>query len=868
MSGKRSSASVEKFCWYFSVLAFGTQQHCKRGLANLHKLRNGEQCVQPSSGLPNPPVRDLLLLTQCSHENKFKFNFYDDKDTLQVVIKSESCDDIPSGTSCSQCKGLVFVNGGQYSPNSPGINVVLFDYRSGLFEEKTSYRIYGHPDQRVQLTSFLNNLPDGKILFLSAKDSVYIDNDLAVALQKIGVSATFAIDSPPTSKMSLAFVGFTGQERKIWEKSINNLGGSGGSPLQVTINTFVDRDGVNDCSDELGIRVKRIPQARFFATSVLKSDVDFQPYAASLHHKTQWCSKTYSTVSKEYLQVDLGVVKLVSGIAMQGHSSSSDRVTEFQIQYSENGVSWQFYKDLQNLEQKFNGTRTTRQATVDTKVSWFLNTRARFVRIIGTARKSSYWKSCFRFELFGCSIARSFLSVEWTPDSSSYINDSYKGSISTFGTVQENVTVGISASGDNQSLATNIGQIHLLKLNASTIVDNGTLLEDTDDNTMVKDNIRQINSAAVVQFDIKEQNYHAFDIDFAGNILDDGLPTGYRYLTITSETGDAIAVHSAPFFVSRWQRDQSILQLNATHENEEWYTHNSLLTLNLTLSHLAAQSHANAYGVNIMIYYNSEFLQFKSIELMKTSAFTLPMSRNVTRPGLILIQNDAVWLQNDQFLSIKFQVSIPKGLSRGEDCNGNILIEFSYHNNLAKLSGTVNTTLERPVPFKCKVNQAKNIKVKSVRLPSPEFSMVYDDINQDFFFCLQKKIYMTRNAPTCFLQQKDKTSWGIIPFMSTVEAVDVEKRILYGLDRVGKSYAISVFPYAVMDQIEDSVWTAVIDQPQTRISVKANTLGLLPSSPENPMIISISGKASWAATKRGILKEANGIWQRVTNFVL
>ena len=269
-----------------------------------------------------------------------------------------------------------------------------------------------------------------------------------------------------------------------------------------------------------------------------------------------------------------------------------------------------------------------------------------------------------------------------------------------------------------------------------------------------------------------------------------------------------------------------------------------------------------------MIYYNSEFLQFRSIELVKTSAFTLPTSRNVTRPGLILIQNDAVWLQNDQFFSIKFQVSIPKGISRGVDCNGNILIDFSYHNNLAKLNGTVTTTLERPVPFKCKANQAKDIKVKSVRLPSPEFSMVYDEINQDFFFCLQRKIYMTRNAPTCFLQQKGKTSLGVIPFMSTVEAIDVEKRILYGLDRVGKSYAMSVFPYAVMDQIEDSVWTAVKDQPQTRTSVKANTLDLLPSSPGNPMIITVSGKASWAATKRGILKEANGIWQRVTNFVL
>ena len=411
------------------------------------------------------------------------------------------------------------MNGRQYSSNSLGINVVLFDYRSGLFEEATKYQIDGSSKEREQLTSYLNNLPNGKILFLSAKGSVDIDSNLADALQKIGVSATFATTPVPKKRMSLAFVGFTGQERKIWEKSINKLGGSGGSTLQVTINTFVDRDGVNDCSDELGIRVKRIPPARFFATSVLSSSANYEPFFASLHQNTQWCSKTYTTVSKEYLQVDLGVVKLVSGIAMQGHSSSyTNRVTEFKIQYSENGVSWQFYKDLQHLVQKFNGTRTERMQAVDTKVSWFLNTRARFVRIIGTLRRSVHYKSCFRFELFGCSIARSFLSVEWTPDSSSYINDTYKGSISTFGTVQENVTVGISASGDNQSLATNIGHINLLKLNASTIVDNGTLLEDTDDNIMVKDKMRQINSAAVVQFDIKEQNYHAFDIDFSGNV--------------------------------------------------------------------------------------------------------------------------------------------------------------------------------------------------------------------------------------------------------------------------------------------------------------------------------------------------------------
>ena len=320
---------------------------------------------------------------------------------------------------------------------------------------------------------------------------------------------------------------------------------------------------------------------------------------------------------------------------------------------------------------------------------------------------------------------------------------------------------------------------------------------------------------------------------------------------------------SSPLQIKRLQPDKSILQLNITKQNLQWLIDDSFLNINLSVSHLLGKSNSNAYRISIMIYFNSKSLQLKSLAFVNTSRFSLPPSRNTTTPGFIMIQTDTLWLLNRQEFSITFQAKYPKAISRGENCDGNIIIDFAYKNNLAKFNGTTNSTLQKMVHFKCKIDQSREIKVKSIRLTSPELSMVYDELNQQLFFCYQRKTQMTRNSAVCFSREKNSTSWKIIPYMAAVTGIDVEKRVLYGLERAGKSYVKSLYPLALYSQIEDNEWTSAKDQPQMRASLNCLSLSLLPQSASDPYIFKVDGKPVFAATSNGIFWKINELsWQR------
>ena len=409
------------------------------------------------------------------------------------------------------------VNRHQYSLNTRGINVVLFDYRSGLFEYRKTYDVYGDAASSNLLATFLDNLPSGKLLLMAAKEVVNIDSNLALALQKVGVSATFATSPVPSAYMSLAFVGYTGQVRKYWEKSVSKIGGLKGSSIKVSIKTFHEQDGIDDCSNELGVRTRKIPDSRFYAKTSFLNDNDYQPYLARLHYYGPgWCSYQNTPVS-EYLQVDLGTMMILSGVAIQGHgSSNSHAVTKFKIEYSKNGAIWQFYKNEQASVLEFTALREL--DVFETSVNWFRNLKTRFIRIVPTARISSYKITCMRIELFGCAISRGFLSVEWSPSSSFSTNDNFKGSVVAFGTIKNNLTVGISTASSNKSLANKLDQFHFNKMNASTTFDNGTVKMESGVVNLPKDHTRKINCAGFVQFGPKEGNYYMSLIDFSGEV--------------------------------------------------------------------------------------------------------------------------------------------------------------------------------------------------------------------------------------------------------------------------------------------------------------------------------------------------------------
>ena len=440
-------------------------------------------------------------------------------DILQVKIVSETCSDIEGTALCNAAKGHVIVNGGQYSFSGRGINVVLFDYRSGLFEHRATYDIYSNQTHRVNLVKFLNKLPSEKLFFMSAKDAVKMDGHLALALQRVGVSATFATAPVPNIFMSLAFVGYTGQVRKDWEKSVNKIGGSGASIVVVSIKTFHDRDGIDDCSNELGVRTNKIPDSRFFARNTFNDLTFHQPYRARLHLKMPgWCSAVNVAVS-EYLQIDLGITKILSGIALQGHGQGiSHIILKYAIEYSQNGLQWQFYKNDSNSIVIFHGIWEDHINEMETRVSWFNAIKAKFIRIVPTARLSPIKINCLRIELFGCSMSKTLLSLEWSPSSILSINDDFKGSFSVLGIMKSNLTTGLSSASDNESLAMASDQFHIYKINASTTLDNGTVVTNKGAVSLVTDPTRKIDSAGIAQFLIKEESYYAFKVDFAGKV--------------------------------------------------------------------------------------------------------------------------------------------------------------------------------------------------------------------------------------------------------------------------------------------------------------------------------------------------------------
>ena len=57
-----------------------------------------------------------------------------------------------------------------------------------------------------------------------------------------------------------------------------------------------------------------------------------------------WSAKTNDL--NQWIQADLGGLKQVSGVATQGRNGYPQWVTKFMVQYSENGETWNYIKDV------------------------------------------------------------------------------------------------------------------------------------------------------------------------------------------------------------------------------------------------------------------------------------------------------------------------------------------------------------------------------------------------------------------------------------------------------------------------------------------------------------------------------------------
>ena len=381
-----------------------------------------------------------------------------------------------------------------------------------------SYDVYGNSSARTDMANYLNALPSRKILFMAVRDSVTFDSSSAEALKRYGVSATFATTNLAKSRCSMATIAYTGGGRKDWEMSVNKVGGAGASIIEQTIYIFRDLDGEDDCSEEMGIQTRKILDSAFSAKSIWDNDKRFYPHRARLNDRLYhgWCSGRGSPVS-DYLQVDLGKVKSLTGLAIQGSSSSQSTsyVTKFSLKYSTDGSTWFSYKDIGSSNPMvFDGIH--RLKSIETRVNWFHRIVARYLKIVPSARAIDDVRTCLRIEIYGC-----------TQNSPKFVYDDgnntnletlgvYSNSFKVYYAVptESKSIIEISTAADNKTLGNNIDQLEIQNVTGSIANENGTLEINAGIVEIIKSQSTKTDSIATIEFKTMKPSYYKFNVNY------------------------------------------------------------------------------------------------------------------------------------------------------------------------------------------------------------------------------------------------------------------------------------------------------------------------------------------------------------------
>ncbi|XP_031549039.1 uncharacterized protein LOC116286593 [Actinia tenebrosa] len=168
--------------------------------------------------------------------------------------------------------------------------------------------------------------------------------------------------------------------------------------------------GHDVCNSDLGMEDSRIPDSALTASS--SRGHQFSPANARLNHhlgQGAWCSK--ENTSGQYLQIDLGLLYRVKGVALQAKTKTQSLndtkawVKKFTLKYSRDGGQWNEYFE-NGILMEFPGITKAYQ-TVKKDLKNEVVTR--FVRIV-----AKEWESriCMRVELYGCKACSEPLGME------------------------------------------------------------------------------------------------------------------------------------------------------------------------------------------------------------------------------------------------------------------------------------------------------------------------------------------------------------------------------------------------------------------------------------------------------------------------
>ncbi|RVE57745.1 hypothetical protein OJAV_G00202370 [Oryzias javanicus] len=153
------------------------------------------------------------------------------------------------------------------------------------------------------------------------------------------------------------------------------------------------------CSNPFGMESGKITDEQISASSTFEEG-HWLPRQARLNcNDNAWTPNEDSV--REYIQVDLHTVKVLTGIATQGAISKETQktyyVTTFKLEISTNGEDWMIYRHSKN-HKIFHGNADATEVVLNRIPQPVL---ARFVRI-----RPQTWKNgiALRFELYGCQI--------------------------------------------------------------------------------------------------------------------------------------------------------------------------------------------------------------------------------------------------------------------------------------------------------------------------------------------------------------------------------------------------------------------------------------------------------------------------------
>ncbi|CAB3987650.1 Hypothetical predicted protein [Paramuricea clavata] len=155
---------------------------------------------------------------------------------------------------------------------------------------------------------------------------------------------------------------------------------------------------ITSCTDPkaLGMRSGKIPDDAITASSTYSGS--YKPSYARLTKVGSSCSWTPTAAGRigSWLQVDLGQLSTVTGIATQGTCySSTEWATSYSVSYSNEPNSWTLYEESGNV--KVFQANTDRSSIVTH--SFKSPIRARYIRVLPKS-----WSNypTMRLELYGC----------------------------------------------------------------------------------------------------------------------------------------------------------------------------------------------------------------------------------------------------------------------------------------------------------------------------------------------------------------------------------------------------------------------------------------------------------------------------------